>query len=174
MNVIPSLVVGGDVVDRETTSWVSHPLRENKSGSVVAVLMVLITGVAVYVFSDGMGASRVSAVAWGCFSCAALVFSLRSFFFPHRFRIDEEGIIAKSVFGVQRIRWDQVRRFVCNENGGYLSTRKIPSRLDVYRGVHIRFGPSRETVIEQIRQRIKVHEFKNDDEALLSSEEVAK
>ena len=83
-----------------------------------------------------------------------LVVALNRFFFPSRFRIDPEGITARFPFQTQRLRWAEIRRFVVDEHGGYLSTRSKLSRLDAYRGLHILFGRHRQAVIDSIRTHL--------------------
>ncbi|MFQ5653776.1 MAG: PH domain-containing protein, partial [Planctomycetota bacterium] len=83
---------------------------------------------------------------------ALLVLALNRFYFPSRFRIDDEGITARYTLRRQRCRWSEVRRFRHDERGAWLTPRSRPSRLDAYRGMHILFGRHREEVIERIRR----------------------
>ncbi len=80
-----------------------------------------------------------------------LVLSLRRFFFPTRFAVDADGVIADSLFGAQRLAWSEVRRLAVDRHGAYLSTRSRPSRLDAFRGMHLLFGPARDEVVAALR-----------------------
>ncbi len=91
---------------------------------------------------------------WSSLSLVFLVASLNHFFFPSRFTIDPEGITARYPLRSLRYRWKHVRRFRHDRNGGYLSTRRLPSRFDAYRGMHILFGDQYEAVIRRIRENM--------------------
>lgn len=90
--------------------------------------------------------------AWaGALAVAVLVLSLRRFFFPTRFAVDADGVIADSLFGAQHLAWSEVRRLTVDRYGAYLSTRSRPSRLDAFRGMHLLFGPARDEVLAALR-----------------------
>ena len=91
---------------------------------------------------------------WALLAAVVLVAALNRFFFPSRFVIDDQGITARYFFRRQRLRWDDLRRFAHDRNGGYLSSRSRRSWLDAYRGLHILFGEKRDAVIEHIRDRL--------------------
>ena len=66
--------------------------------------------------------------------------------------IDGRGITARHPFRRQRYDWSEVRRFLHDEKGGYLSTRGCSSPLDGFGGMHILFGDRRDAVIRSIRE----------------------
>ncbi len=88
------------------------------------------------------------------FSEVVLVFALNRFFFRSRFEIDADGITARFPLRKQRVRWADTRRFVVDDNGGFLSSRVKRSRLDAWQGLHVLFGRQREPVIESIRAHL--------------------
>jgi hypothetical protein len=63
--------------------------------------------------------------------------------------------VARFPLRTQRIEWRDVRRFVTDDHGGYLSTRAVASRMDAYRGVHLLFGADRQAIVERIRTQIR-------------------
>lgn len=127
-------------------TWQAHPARERVGAAVGgAVAIVAITAV-IHISFQSLG--------WALLALAVLVVSLNRFFFRSRFRIDDEGIIARYPLRSQRLGWADIRRFVFDNNGGYLSTRARPSRLDAYRGLHVLFGSRRDDVIAQIRAHL--------------------
>ena len=69
-------------------------------------------------------------------------------------KFDGEGITARYLLASHRLRWTDLKRFVHDARGGFLSTRSRPSWLDRYTGLHILFGGDREPVIEQIRDHL--------------------
>ena len=91
---------------------------------------------------------------WAAAACLVLLAALSRFFFPSRFMIDADGITARYLLHTQQIKWCDIRRFVQDDRGGYISTRAKRSWLDAYRGMHILFGIHREAVIERIRARL--------------------
>src|SRR5262245_6584886 len=112
----------------EGISWRVHPARRRWRSSLAAGSVILVAAIA-----TGMAAGSPAA---GLAAALVLTLSLHRFFFPSHFTIDGEGIRAASLMSRKRLRWSEVRRFVCDRHGGYLSTRNRPSRLDAFRGLH--------------------------------------
>ncbi len=127
-------------------SWHAHPARERRAQAVMAVAIILI-------FSALILASFGS-IAWGVVSLAVMVAGLNRFFFTSRFVIDDEGITASYPMRRLHLRWAELRRFMHDRHGGYLSTRARASRLDAYKGMHILFGDRRDAVIECIKRHM--------------------
>jgi hypothetical protein len=98
--------------------------------------------------------ATTGSAGWAWLAGVVLVGSLHRFFFPSRYDVDEDRITGRSLLGTQRMRWREVRRFVWDENGGYLSAHPRASRLDAYRGMHLLFGAEREGVIKRIEARL--------------------
>jgi hypothetical protein len=127
-------------------TWHAHPARER---IVAAVLALSLIGA----FTGVVGLSFQSLV-WAAAALLVLLAALSRFFFPSRFMIDADGITARYLLRTQQIKWCDIRRFVQDDRGGYISTRAKRSWLDAYRGMHILFGTHRETVIKRIRARL--------------------
>lgn len=138
-------------------NWRAHPARERGGRTALAVLLIGALA-AVIGFQFGW--------LWAAGAAALLLLSLNRFFLASRFTIDEQGITARYPLRRQRLRWRDVRRFVSDQNGGYLSTRAQPSWIDAYRGMHLLFGAQREAVIQRIRGHIKAHECAPENRAL--------
>src|SRR5688500_10817974 len=94
-------------------TWQAHPARERRGGAVAAGAIILSVAAAVYI-SFGL--------AWAVCAALLLVVSLNRFFFPSQFAIDQEGITARYPLRQQRLKWNDLRRFVHDRYGGYLST----------------------------------------------------
>lgn len=127
-------------------TWTAHPATE-RSGAAVAGLGV-VAAIAAAVFLS------FESVWWSLAAVVFLLLSLNRFYFPSRFCIDDDGITARFPLTTRRLSWSQVRRFVRDERGGYLSTRGRRSWLDAYGGLHVLFGDDREAVVERIRERL--------------------
>ena len=127
-------------------TWQAHPARERIGTAVLALSLIgAFAGVVLLSFQS---------VVWAVAACLVLLVALNRFFFPSRFVINADGITARYLLRTQQIRWDDIRRFVQDDRGGYISTRAKRSWLDAYRGMHILFGTNREAVIERILARL--------------------
>ncbi|MCZ6445794.1 MAG: PH domain-containing protein [Planctomycetota bacterium] len=127
----------------EEFSWHAHPAGERIGAAVGAVVVVIAVTGAIYL--------AFQSIAWSLLALVVLIATLNRFFFPSRFSIDPDGITARYLLRTQRYRWKDLRRFVVDKRGGYLSTRSRRSWLDAYRGLHVLFGEHRTSVIERIR-----------------------
>ncbi len=116
---------------------------------VIAIAVITAIAILVYLLSNTL--------FWSTFSALVLIIALQRFFFPSRFKIDSMGITAQYFIGKKNFGWRYIRRFNYDENGGYLSTRKIPTRLDAYRGMHLYFNEDRTEIIKRIEEKIKVN-----------------
>ncbi len=132
--------------NNQILSWRAHPARERRAQAMGAWAVILALSFATY--------AMFNHVAWPLLAAGLLIISLNRYFFPSRFTIDEEGITARYPLRQLHLRWADVRRFVHDRNGGYLSTRARPSRLDAYRGMHLLFSEQRETIVQCIQRLI--------------------
>ncbi|MHC4414166.1 MAG: PH domain-containing protein [Planctomycetota bacterium] len=127
-------------------TWHAHPAAERARAATMASLVVICVAGAIYL--------SFQSIAWSGLGLIVLVAALNRFYFRSRFSIDAEGITARYPLRTQRFRWNDLRRFVVDERGGYLSSRSRRSWLDAYRGLHVLFGRQRESVIERIRAHL--------------------
>src|SRR5262245_62097754 len=127
-------------------SWRAHPAGERVGPAVLGAVLMLGIAAAVYA---GTGSP-----AWGALALLVLTATLHRFYCPSRFATDPQGITARTLLATRRLRWDQVRRFVTDRNGGYLSPRPARSWLDPWRGLHVLFGAQRQSVVERIRAHL--------------------
>jgi hypothetical protein len=68
----------------------------------------------------------------------ALTSALSEFLFPVTYTIDSAGVSQKCLpFFHRHIAWDDVRRASAGRDGFFISTLRIPSRLDQFRGIRI-------------------------------------
>jgi hypothetical protein len=117
------------------SSWRVHPAAERPLAAGGAAAVILAAAAGAHLF---MGHAVWSWVAAGL-AALLLTASLQRFFFPGRFELDERGITARWLMSSQFIPWSEVRRFVRDERGAFLSRRLRPSRLDGLgrHGMHI-------------------------------------
>ena len=122
--------------------WRAFPARSRPQSAIAGAMLIAAICAMIWSFAG---------IAWAVGSALLLVLALNRFFFPSRFSIDEEGITATYLMTSQRLAWKNVRRFVHDAHGGYVSTRARRSRLDAYRGMHILFSDDRESIIRRIK-----------------------
>ncbi len=123
--------------------WVSHPARERPLATLLLVFMILLAGTVAALTGENAW--------WGLIGILLLLLSMWSYFMPCRFRMDAEGVSKKSVFGVERKTWKQVRSIVPDRYGVLLSPFPQPTRLAKFRGLSVQFSGNREEVLGYIR-----------------------
>ena len=107
-----------EILQQQRIEWRSHPAREHTGRAMIG--LVIIAGLTAVIFA-GFGPW------WALGACVVLLLSLHRFYFPSRFVIDEQGITAAFLLRSRSLRWQDIRRFVHDQNGGYLSTRSRAS-----------------------------------------------
>lgn len=76
---------------------------------------------------------------------ALLLGSCSDFLFPIRYRLNAEGLWADGLTSRNQLRWKEARRCVLEPRAITVTPLPVPSRLDAFRGVTLRFAPSGET-----------------------------
>lgn len=132
-------------------TWRAYPARERKGRAALGAGVILAVAIAVFIMVRADGGGLSVCLAWAGMSALILFLTLNRFYLPSRFTLDAEGITANSPLRQQRLLWADIRRFVHDAHGGFLSTRARRSMLDTWSGLHILFGRSRREVIERIR-----------------------
>jgi len=127
-------------------SWKAHPAKQQPGKACVALAIIMLAGLGV--------AITAGHPLPGVLGAMLLVLSLQRFFFSCTFEIDQDGITARYLMTNKRAKWNDIRRFVHDRNGGYLSTRSRTSWLDAYRGVHLVFDDLREEAVAAISARL--------------------
>ena len=135
-----------EILQQQRIEWRSRPAREHTGRAMIG--LVIIAGLTAVIFA-GFGPW------WALGACVVLLLSLHRFYFPSRFVIDEQGITAAFLLRSRSLRWQDIRRFVHDQNGGYLSTRSRASWLDAYTGMHLLLGPQPQTVINCIKHQLQ-------------------
>ena len=113
-------------------AWRVHPAQERPGTGLIAALVILLAA--------WLCAELMEQPGWGIFAAGVLAVGCNRFFFPTWYELDAEGITARFPLKTSRYRWPELRRFVYDETGGFLSPRAKRSFLDEYRGVSVLFG----------------------------------
>ncbi|MEE8399290.1 MAG: hypothetical protein V3S89_09815 [Desulfobacterales bacterium] len=152
--ICPYMKMTGSDIDNDPQPedlflWQAHPARRKQTETVIAIVVISAMAILVYRLSHTLLGS--------IFSALVLIMALQRFFFPSRFEIDSKGITAHYFMGKKHFDWQYVRRFTHDENGGYLSTRSTPARVDAYRGMHLYFNEDRTEAIDRIEYEMEAN-----------------
>jgi hypothetical protein len=100
----------------------------------------------------GAGAAGVgfrSQVA-GIIAFALLLGSVSDYLFPVRYRLNREGVEARGLLFLRRMKWSEVRQVRREAMGVKLSSLARPSRLEAYRGIYLWFEGNEPEVMAAI------------------------
>ncbi|MCD4847473.1 MAG: hypothetical protein K8R76_04705 [Candidatus Aegiribacteria sp.] len=124
--------------------WISHPAGERPWATVAYVSIILLAGfLAAVIMGNNLW--------WGLVFAFVLFLSGWTYFLPIRFRMGDDGVSKKSLFGKERMTWTQVRSIVPDKYGVLLSPFPQPTRLAKFRGMSVQFSRNRKEVLEYIR-----------------------
>lgn len=126
--------------------WVSFPASENPRKTIIATLFILSLSFLLYFLYEPI---------YGFLSLLFLGFSLLPYYTPTRYRLEVDRIVVKKNFYTIEKKWSHYRSFYTDKNGVLLSPFPVPSRLENFRGLYIRFKDNREEVISFIESRMK-------------------
>lgn len=135
-----------DSLDPPLIAWQVHPLRERWKSALAATSVIALAA--------WLSALIMGQLAWGVFASGVLVIACNRFYFPTRYELTAEGITARFPLKTIRYRWVEIRRFVYDQNGGFLSRRARGSFLDDYQGISLLFPKDSGKVIQWIRDQL--------------------
>ncbi|MCL4209519.1 MAG: hypothetical protein KJZ68_02540 [Phycisphaerales bacterium] len=136
--------------------WRAFPAKQRPGRAALGIVIILAIGAMTGGLFHADGFSPATSVGMGLLASAILVLVLQRFYFPSFYAIDAEGITARTFLSTLRLRWTEIRRFLHDETGGFLSTRAVPSRLDSFQGLHIVFGEDAPRAIRTIEERLRL------------------
>ncbi|TEU00853.1 MAG: hypothetical protein E3J23_01495 [Candidatus Stahlbacteria bacterium] len=121
--------------------WVSFPAVENLRKTTIATIFIIGLSTLLYFLYGPI---------YGFLSILFLGFSLLPYYTPTTYRLNEDGIEVKKVFYTIKKSWSNFRSFYPDKNGVLLSPFPIPTRLENFRGIYIRFRGNREGVLSVV------------------------
>jgi hypothetical protein len=137
----------------DSLDWVVHPLKRKPLVSVLVTVFILLCGLIVN-WSTGM--------QWFAGLAMVIVFaSLAKFYFPTRYRLDENGITIKTTTQTLKKEWSLYRTFYRDRNGLLLSPFTAPSRLENFRGLYLIFEQNGDAVTDYVRRFVR--EYSEDE-----------
>jgi hypothetical protein len=121
--------------------WVSFPAVENLKKTTIATIFIIGLSTLLYFLYGPI---------YGFLSILFLGFSLLPYYTPTTYRLNENGIEVKKVFYTIKKSWSNFRSFYPDKNGVLLSPFPIPTRLENFRGIYIRFRGNGEGVLSVV------------------------
>ncbi len=128
--------------------WVVHPASRSLLRTFGILLILVITTVTAAVAGDS--------AFLGVSSAVLLVFSLRHFFFPTHYTVDEYGVSIRCLGFETRRPWTRLRRFRYDGSGAFLSMRSRSSLLDSFTGLHMTWAGNKDEVVPLIERYMAV------------------
>lgn len=141
-----------EIRDTKTIEWTAHPFRKNIRKSVA--LLLLLASI-IIIFYQASSTPGIDPVIFSIFITIILLFSLRSYFLPTRYRMSDEGIMVETALGRTIRRWETFKRFSLDNNGLFLSPFDKPSRLENFRGLYVLLNGNGSQVAAYVRERIR-------------------
>jgi hypothetical protein len=132
-----------DSLDSPLISWQVHPARERWKAALAATTLIAL--------ASWLTAQIMEQPGWGVFAFGVLVIGCNRFYFPTRYDLTHEAVTARFPLRTVSYRWQDLRRFVYDETGGFLSPRSKSSFLDEYRGISLLFPEDSAKIIQTIR-----------------------
>lgn len=136
--------------DTATMEWTVHPAAERPLRALIVAVVLLAAA--------ALAARASGSLALGIAGLAFLLLSLRAFFLPRRYVLDDRGAGEQGPLSSrQRIAWDDVRCVSPGRFGVHLSPRLTDSRLLPDRGLFLRTrigGPDRDAVAAFAASRV--------------------
>jgi hypothetical protein len=121
-----------DYADECGLSWTVHLARRKSNTIPKLIIAMLAAGLLVTILFH----SPVPGIA----AILLLIGSVKEFLFPINFRITPKGVESRSIGTRMELAWKDVRRCLMEKHQITLTPLANASRLDVFRGVTLRFG----------------------------------
>ena len=139
--------MAGSTDSRASLTWTVHPAAESPGRAVLVALILLVAA--------GLAARQTGSALFGVAGLVFLAVSLRAFFLPRTYALDELGAEERGpLTATRRLAWSAVRRIDTGRFGVHLSPRRTDSRLLPQHGLFLRTHGNRDEVtrfLEHVR-----------------------
>lgn len=136
------------VLDAEGLTWTIHLAREMPGKLCLVVFGYGVAMLAWWYFLPVPAALVLPLIA--------LTSALSEFLFPVTYTLDDSGVSQKCLpFFNRHIAWNDVRRASAGRDGFFVSTLRLPSRLDQFRGIRINPRGNADAVRAVISERME-------------------
>ena len=128
--------------------WTAHPASERPWATLLLSAIIFLAGV-----TAGLAMQNLW---WGVVGMMLLLLTMWNYYLPQQFVIDSEGVRKKSLFGLEKRPWKEIRSIYTDRYGVLLSPFNKPSRLAKFRGLSVQFSHgNREKVLDLIRRMMQ-------------------
>ena len=128
--------------------WSSHLMSQYPAKGAVLAIVTALFCVLVWILFEHWLYAGLSAVV--------LFVSTMRFYFPVRYRLDEDGV-RRWYIGFEKFRpWSDFRNVYVHRDGLFLAPFEKPSRLDSFRGLYLTYRDNREEVVAFARKRLNL------------------
>ncbi len=126
--------------------WSVHPAKKNPKKTYLVLGFIVIFMVAI---------SFIYGIFWAILGLLILFFSLHSYFFPTRYEVNDEKVIIKNIFGVQKRSLNEFKKVYKGKNGLLLSPFRHKTFLNNFRGIFLLMPEERDTIETFLINRLK-------------------
>jgi hypothetical protein len=126
----------------DAVGWTAWPAAERPLRTVILLIFIA----ALSVLAGMIGGD----VLWAATGAALLLATLNRWFLPTSYRFDDDDFEAGFPLRRRSIRWKDVRRVVIDPDGGWLSARRVESRLRAGAGLDLYWGREPEQAMDML------------------------
>ncbi len=134
--------------------WSVHPAKSNRTKTILTLI---------FVFSFLCFVAFYYGIFWCVLGFIILFFSLRSYYFPTYYEVNENEVIIKSIFATQKRRLAEFKKVYKGKNGILLSPFKRKTFLNQFRGVFLLLPPKHSEIENYVKKHIASHEETSED-----------
>ena len=139
--------ISAGAAEHTELGWVCHPVQEHHWKALVVLLVMLATGVGLYLMTGEE--------SWSLIGLAFLMLGVYDFLLPTVFRLDRHGVESRVLFFTRRKPWSALRSYHIGPNGVLVSPFPGRHRMEAHRGIFIRFRGNRDEVLAFVRERLE-------------------
>jgi hypothetical protein len=128
--------------------WKVHPIKGDFKKSLFLIILIIFISILVFISFDS--------ILLGLLGLFLLVFSMRQFFLPTYYILNQEGVIVRFAGLTTKRKWSYFKRFFVDKNGILLSPFDKKSALENFRGIYLivpnKGSPTRTEILECFSQ----------------------
>lgn len=135
-------------INTDRLEWTAHPALERPWATLLLSVIIFLAG--------ATASFAMQNLWWGVVGMILLLLTMWNYYLPQQFIIDSKGVRKKSLFGLEKRPWREIRSIYPDRYGVLLSPFIKPSRLAKFRGLSVQFSHgNREKVLDLIRRMMQ-------------------
>jgi len=131
-----------DSTASSSVGWTAWPAAERPGRTLVLLVFIA----ALSVLAGMIGGDLL----WGVTGAVLLLSTLNRWFLPTSYRFDDDVFEAGFPLRRRSVDWKQVRRLVIDPRGGWLSSRRVESRLRAGAGLDLYWGREPDRAMDRL------------------------